>query len=198
MITMLTVIRAKEHDLELAGIAAAALCFAKFTEAFAPDPHDPNHEPLPSRPAVADGGSLEVMCDKGDPKRVRAGFIRAGFDTIERFGDPVIPPKTNIVSVSVTPADPKDKLYVQMADPAADALCGAGLTVAYPDGRSYSGDLSTDTTFKVQCDEADVAVVNQAFDALWNFFDPKNPTGHVFLSRTLRTLKRLNTHANVK
>ena len=54
-----------------------------------------------------------------------------------------------------------------MADPAADALCGAGLTVAYADGRSYSGDLSSDATMNVQCDQTDAATVRQAFAVVW-------------------------------
>lgn len=62
---------------------------------------------------------------------------------------------------------PEDQKFLQMADPAADALCGAGLTVAYPDGKSYSGDLFSDATAKVQCDQIDAAVVQQAFAAVW-------------------------------
>jgi len=54
-----------------------------------------------------------------------------------------------------------------MADPAADALCGAGLTVSYPDGRSYSGDMSSDATVNVQCAQTDAALVQQAFGAVW-------------------------------
>jgi hypothetical protein len=171
---ILTVIRAQEQDLSLAGIAAAAVCFAGFTQAFPPDPNDPKHTPLPSRTAVADGGSLQVQCEIPNGPRVRAGFLRAGFDTIERLADPVIPPKVNIVTVTVTPADPRDKPYVQMADPAADAICGAGLTVAYDDGRSYQGDLSSSTSFTVQCDSTDVALVNSVFAGLWNYLNPKN------------------------
>ncbi len=96
--------------------------------------------------------------------RVRAGFVAAGFDTIERVADPVIPPKTKIVTIAV---GPETQEYLQMADPAADALCGAGLTVAYPDGKSYSGDLSTDATVNVQCDQTDAAAVQQGFGAVW-------------------------------
>ncbi len=173
---ILTVIRAMERDLQLANIAAAALCFAGLAKAFPPDVNSPRQQPIPSRPAAADGGAIEVQCDVAKAPFVRAGFIRAGFDTIQRVADPVIPPKSNIVTVTVKPGDPKDERYVQMADPAADALCGAGLTMVYPDGRSYSGDLSSDPAFTVQCDRADVAVVKQAFDALWKFFDPKNPS----------------------
>jgi len=39
---------------------------------------------------------------------------------------------------------------LQMVDPAADTLCGAGLTVEYADGRSYSGDPFSVATVKVQ------------------------------------------------
>jgi hypothetical protein len=115
---------------------------------------------FPSRDSVADGGSLEVMCDTVNAPRVRAGFVRAGFHTIERVADPVIPPKGKIVTLVVRPEDQK---FLQMADPAADALCGAGLTAAYPDGKSYSGDLFSDATARVQCDQIDAAVVPAGF-----------------------------------
>jgi len=153
---ILTIIRDKEQDLELAGIAAAAICGAGLTQAFPGG--------LPSRGAVADGGSLEVQCDPANAPRVRAGFIGAGFSTIETVADPVISPKTNIVTITV---GPEDQRYLQMADPAADALCGAGLTVAYADGRSYSGDLSSDATMSVQCDQTDATAVRQAFAVVW-------------------------------
>jgi|SRR5208337_2805677 len=153
---LFTVIAAREQDLSLAGIAATALCGAGLTQPFPGG--------LPSRVAVADRGSLEVMCDAENAPRVRAGFIRAGFDTIERLADPQIPAKTNIVTIAVGPEQQK---FLQMADPAADALCGAGLTVAYDDGRSYSGDPFSDPTVNVQCDQTDAAVVQQAFGAVW-------------------------------
>ncbi len=196
---ILTVIRGRELDISLAGIAAAALCYEGLTRGFPPDPEDPNKDDtLPSRPAVADGGSLEVQCDGADAPLVRAGFVRAGFDTIEKVPDPTIPPKGDPVSVAITAPAWIDVRYVQkiveMVDPACDALCGAGLTVAYPDGRSYSGNLSKATTFNVQCGGSDVPVVNQTFDRLWKFLYPTNPTGDGFLSlaRTLRTLQRLS------
>jgi hypothetical protein len=157
---ILTIIRDREQDLQLAGIAATALCGAGFTRAFPGG--------LPSRPAVADKGSLQVMCETVNAPRVRAGFLRAGFDTIERVADPEIPPKTKIVTVVVGPEEQK---FLQMADPAADALCGAGLTVAYPDGKSFSGDLFSDATANVQCDQADVAVVQQGFAAVWKLLE---------------------------
>jgi hypothetical protein len=153
---ILTIIPSKEQDLQLAGIAATAICGAGLTQPFPGG--------LPSRGDVADGGSLEVMCDLANAPRVRAGFVGAGFDTIERVADPEIPPKTNIVTIAV---GPENQEYLQMADPAADVLCGAGLTVAYADGRSYSGDLSNDATVNVQCDQSDAAVVQQAFAAVW-------------------------------
>ena len=156
MVQILTIIRDKELDLELAGIAATAVCGAGLTQPF-PDGS-------PSRGDVADGGSIEVQCDPTLAPRVRAGFVAAGFDTIERVADPVIPPKTKIVTIAV---GPENQEYLQMADPAADALCGAGLTVAYPDGKSYAGDLSTDATVNVQCDQVDAAAVQQGFGAVW-------------------------------
>jgi hypothetical protein len=157
---ILTVIRDKEQDLQLGGIAATALCGARLMQAFPGG--------FPSRPAVADGGSLQVMCDEVNASRVRAGFIRAGFDTIERLAEPKIPAKNKIVTLSVGPENPK---FLQMADPASDALCGAGLTVAYPDGKSYSGDLFSDRTAQVQCDQDDAAIVQQAFGAVWKLLE---------------------------
>jgi hypothetical protein len=157
---ILTIIRAKEPDLQLAGIAATAICGAGLTQPFPGG--------LPWRTAVADGGSLQVMCDPANAPRVRAGFIRAGFNTIETVGDPDIPPKPHVVAIAVGPEDQK---YLQMADPAADALCGAGLTVAYADGKSYSGDLFSDATVNVQCDPTDAAVVQQGFTAVWQMLE---------------------------
>jgi hypothetical protein len=153
---LLTIIPGREQDLQLAAIAATALCGAGLTQPFPGG--------LPSRGDVADRGSLEVQCDPANAPQVKAGFVAAGFDTIEGVALPEIPPKTNVVTIAVGPENPE---YLQMADPAADALCGAGLTVAYPGGRSYSGDLSTDATIKVQCDQTDVPVVRQAFTAVW-------------------------------
>jgi hypothetical protein len=153
---ILTVIRGKEQDLQLAGIAATAVCGAGLTQPFPGG--------FPSRGAVADGGSLEVMCEAVNAPRVRAGFVRAGFDTIEKVADPRLPAKTKIVTLAVGPEEQK---FLQMADPAADALCGAGLTVAYADGKSYSGDLFADPTVKVQCDQTDAAIVQKAFAAVW-------------------------------
>src|SRR5208282_375342 len=158
---ILTVIRDQQQDLQLAGVAATAICGTGLTQLFPGG--------LPSRGAVADGGSLEVMCDTANGPRVRAAFVRAGFDTIEKVADPQIPPKPNMVTVAF---GPKDQKFLQMADPAADALCGAGLTVAYADGKSYSGDLFSDATANVQCDQADVAAVQQAFAAVWQLFEP--------------------------
>ena len=110
---ILTVIRDKEMDLQLAGIAATAICGAGLTQPFPGG--------LPSRGDVADGGSLEVQCDPANAPRVRAGFVAAGFDTIERVADPDIPPKTKIVEIAV---GPENQEYLQMADPATDARCG--------------------------------------------------------------------------
>jgi hypothetical protein len=59
---ILTVIRGKEQDLQLAGVAAAAVCGAGLTQPFPGG--------FPSRDAVADGGSLEVICDAVDAPRV--------------------------------------------------------------------------------------------------------------------------------
>jgi hypothetical protein len=153
---ILTIIRGKELDLSLAGIAATALCGAGLTQPFPGG--------LPSRVAVADAGSMEVMCDTVNAPRVRSGFLRAGFDTIQKLAAPQIPAKAKIVTLAVGPEEQK---FLQMADPAADALCGAGLTAEYADGKSYSGDLFSDATVKVQCDQADAPVVQKAFAAVW-------------------------------
>jgi hypothetical protein len=160
---ILTVIRDKEQDLQLAGIAATAICGGGLTQPFPGGPGG-----LPSRVDLADRGSLEVMCEQSNASRVRAAFIRAGFDTIERVADAEIPPKPNIVTLAVGPEDQK---FLQMADPAFDALCGAGLTVAYAEGQSYSGDLFSDLTAKVQCDKSDLPVVQQAFATVWKLFE---------------------------
>ncbi|MGH7925596.1 MAG: hypothetical protein ACREQH_13510 [Candidatus Binatus sp.] len=153
---ILTIISGREQDIGLAGIAATAICGAGLTQFFPGG--------LPSRPNVANRGAIEVQCDSANAPRVRAGFVVAGFDTIAKVGDYEIPPKTNVVTIAV---GPENQQYLQMADPAADALCGAGLTVAYPDGRSYSGDLFKDATVNVQCDKTDAATVQQAFAAVW-------------------------------
>lgn len=58
--------------------------------------------------------------------------------------------------------DPHDA-SAQIADPAADALCGTRLTVAYSDRKSYSGDLFSDATATAQCDQSNVPVVQKGF-----------------------------------
>ena len=137
-----------------------ALCGAGLTQLF-PDGS-------PSRANVADNGSLEVQCGILNGPRVRQGFIRAGFDTIERLADPDLPPKQNIVAVKV---GPEHQQFLQMADPAADALCGAGVTVQYADGKSYAGDPAHDEFIMVQCPQSDSAIVQRAFAAVWTALD---------------------------
>jgi hypothetical protein len=153
---ILTVIRDREQDLSLAGLAAVALCGVELAQAF------PNGSP--SRIDVADNGSLEVQCDMANGPRVRQGFIRAGFDTIERLAEAELPPKQNIVTLKV---GPEHQQFLQMVDPAADALCGAGVTVQNADGKSYAGDPAHDEFITVQCAQADAAIVEQAFTAVW-------------------------------
>jgi hypothetical protein len=153
---ILTVIPDKESDLTFAGIAAAALCGGGITSPF-PDG-------LPSRPTPGDRGSIEVTCEQANGPLARAGFIQAGFDTIEKLPMPTIPPKTNPVTIKVGPEDQK---YLQFGDSAADALLGAGLTIAFPDGSSYQGDLAHDSTMSVMCASADTATVQRAFAAAW-------------------------------
>jgi len=153
---ILTVIRDREQDLSLAALAAVALYGAGLTQAF-PDGS-------PSRVDVADNGSLEVQCDTPNGPRVRQGFIRAGFDTIERLADPDLAPQQNIVTLRV---GPEHQQLLPMVDPAADALCGAGVTVQYADGKSYAGDPAHNEFITVQCPQADAAIVQQAFAAVW-------------------------------
>ena len=153
---ILTVIRDREQDLSLAALAAVALDGAGLTQAF-PDGS-------PSRVDVADNASLEVQCDAPNGPRVRQGFIRAGFDTIERLADPDLAAKQNIITLRV---GPEHQQFLQMIDPAADALCGAGVTVQYPDGRSYAGDPAHDAFITVQCPQADTSIVQRAFAAVW-------------------------------
>ncbi|MBV8139994.1 MAG: hypothetical protein JO121_30805 [Deltaproteobacteria bacterium] len=153
---ILTVIRDREQDLTLAGLAAVALCGAGLTQPF-PDGS-------PSRVDVADRTSLEVQCETINGPRVRQGFIRAGFDTIERLADPGLPPQQNIVALKV---GPEHQQFLQMVDPAADALCGAGVTVQFADGRSFAGDPVHDQFVLVQCPQSDSAIVQQAFAAVW-------------------------------
>ena len=153
---ILTVIRDSEQDLSLAGLAAVVLWGAGLTQLF-PDGS-------PSRVDVADNASLEVQCENINGPRVRQGFIRAGFDTIERLADPDLPPKQNIVAVKV---GPEHQQFLQMVDPAADALCGAGVTVQYADGKSYAGDPADDEFIMVQCPQSDSTIVQRAFAAVW-------------------------------
>ena len=61
---------------------------------------------------------------------------------------------------------------IQLAGIAAIAPCGAGLTVLYDDGKSYSGDLFNDPAVKVQCDQTDAAVVQRGFGAVWQALAP--------------------------
>src|SRR5215831_18559407 len=153
---ILTVIRDREPDLSLAGLAAVALFGAGLTQLF-PDGS-------PSRVDVADNGSLEVQCDTANGPRVRQGFIRAGFDTIEGLADPDLAPQQNIVTLRV---GPEHQQLLPMVDPAADALCGAGVTLQYVDGKSYAGDPAHNEFITVQCPQADAAIVQQAFAAVW-------------------------------
>src|SRR5215472_7825902 len=153
---ILTVIRDREQDLSLAALAAVALYGAGLTQAF-PDGS-------PSRVDVADNGSLEVKCDTPNGPRVWQGFIRAGFDTIERLSDPDLAPRQNTVILKV---GPEHQQFLQMVDPAADALYGAGVTVQYADGKSYAGDPTHDEFIMVQCPQADTTIVQRAFAAVW-------------------------------
>jgi hypothetical protein len=153
---ILTVIPDKESDLTFAGIAAAALCGSGITSPFPGG--------LPSRPTPGDRGSIEITCEEANGRFARAGFIQAGFDTLEKLAMPVIPPKSNPVTIQV---GPENQQYLQFGDSAADALLGAGLTIAFPDGSSYQGNLSSDTTMGVMCASVDTAKVQSAFAAVW-------------------------------
>jgi hypothetical protein len=153
---ILTVIRDRETDLTCAGIAAAALCGGGITSPF-PDG-------LPSRPNPADTGSIEVTCDEANGPLARAGFIQAGFDTIEKLAMPTIPPIDDPQPLQITPTK---QVYLQFGDSAADALLGAGLTAAFPDGSSYQGDLNNGTSMSVMCASDAATKVQSAFAAVW-------------------------------
>jgi len=152
-----TVVADVQNDTGLAGIAAVALFGAGLTQAIDGSPFGIN---------PVNKGSLDISCTTENGPRVRAAFIRAGFTTTQVVDAPVTPPKTNLLTITT---GPEKTQYLQMADPACDALCGAGLTVQYADGRSYSGDLNHDATLQVQCDSSDSAAVRNAFTAVWNF-----------------------------
>jgi hypothetical protein len=153
---ILTVIPDKESDLTFAGIAAAALCGAGITSPFPGG--------LPSRPNPADAGSIEITCEEANGPFARAGFIQAGFDTIEKLAMPTIPPQDNPLPLQIIPTQ---QVYLQFGDSAADALLGAGLTVAFPDGSSYQGDLNNGTSMNVMCAAANQPTVQSAFAAVW-------------------------------
>jgi len=192
---ILTVIRDKEADLQLAAIAAVALYGANITIPFLEE-IDGKQVPLPSRPAVADGGSLQVMCKTINGPYVRAGFLRAGFSTIELLSDPVIPVKPNLTNFVVECPDstvPNSKVQVllQLTVPATDCLCGAGLLVPYADGSSYSGDVSSDLKITVKCDNTDVSRVQAAFAALWQFFLHSSQDGPVQLLDLMLKLRKI-------
>ena len=152
-----TVVADAENDMNLAGIAAVALYGAGLTQAIAEAPFGIN---------PVNKGSLDISCTTDNGPRVRAAFVRAGFSTTQVVAAPKIPSRTNVVTITT---GPEKTQYLQMADPACDALCGAGLTVQYADGRSYSGDLKHGATLQVQCDSSDAAAVRNAFTAVWNF-----------------------------
>jgi hypothetical protein len=153
---ILTVIPDKESDLTFAGIAAAALCGGGITSPFPGG--------FPSRPCAADAGAIEVTCEEANGPLARAGFIQAGFDTIEKLAMPTIPPQSNPQPLQIRPTK---QVYLQFGDSAADALLGAGLTVAFPDGSSYQGDLNSGTSMSVMCAVAQQPAVQSAFAAVW-------------------------------
>jgi hypothetical protein len=153
---ILTVIPDKESDLTFAGIAAAALCGGGITSPFPGG--------LPSRPSVADAGSIEVTVEEANAPLARAGFIQAGFDTIEKLAMPTIPAQSNPQPLQITPTQ---QVYLQFGDSAADALLGAGLTVAFPDGSSYQGDLNSGTSMTVLCSTTTAPAVQSGFAAVW-------------------------------
>lgn len=153
---ILTVIPDRESDLTFAGIAAAALCGGGITSPFPGG--------LPSRPNPADNGSIEVTCEEANGPFARAGFIQAGFTTIEVLPMPTIPAQNNPQPLQITPTK---QVYLQFGDSAADALLGAGLTAAFPDGSSYQGDLNSGTSMTVMCTAAQQPAVQSAFAAVW-------------------------------
>jgi hypothetical protein len=90
--------------------------------------------------------------------------LSGGFDTIERLADPELLPTQKIVAVKV---GPEHQQFPQMVDRAADALCGAGVTVQFADGKSYAGGPEHDEFIMLPCPQLDSAIAQQAFAAVW-------------------------------
>jgi hypothetical protein len=166
MIVILTVSAGKETDLELAGIAAAAICGGGVTQPFPPPKQgDP---PLPARPAPVGGGGIEVQADVDNAPFAKAAFVAVGFYVRTATGPLKPPVKPNLTILNVTPMLPDDKYPVGAETTgrvAATALCGACVTQPFPEGGDpYSGDPAQ--SMQVSCDTDDVPRVAGGFAAV--------------------------------
>ena len=143
-----------------AAVAAAALCGAGITQEFPGG--------LVCRPSVA---GLEAMYAAPNGATAHAGFVRSGFNTIEAFPLPDLPPIDNPTTITVVPLN---AALIPFADGAADSLCGAGLLVQNAGGTTYT--VAPDKqTIKVTCDVTKMATVQAAFTRVWQFL--VNPGG---------------------
>ena len=62
--------------------------------------------------------------------------------------------------------------------------------MAYDDGKSYAGDPFRDATIAVRCDQADTAIVQNAFAAVWTAMGTRSDS---WLAKRLRACLRLIT-----
>ena len=147
-------------DLGVAAVAVAALCGAGITQEFP--------EGVVCRLSVA---GLDVMYGTPNGATAHAGFKRAGFDTVEAFPLPDLPPIDSPTTITIVPLN---AALIPFADGAADSLCGAGLLVQNADGTTYK--VAPDNqTMRVTCDAAKTATVQAAFTRVWQFL--VNPSG---------------------
>ena len=156
----ITSVTSPNPDLGVAAVAAAALCGAGIAEEFPGG--------VVCRPSA---GGLGVMYDTPNGARVHAGLKRAGFDTIEPFPLPDLPPISNPTTITIVPLS---AALIPFADGAADSLCGAGLLVENADGTTYTV-APDEQTIKVTCDNTETATVQAAFTRVWQFL--VNPGG---------------------
>jgi hypothetical protein len=153
-------VASRNPDLGVAAVAAAALCGAGITQEFPGD--------LVCRLNVA---GLDVMYAAPNGATAHAGFVRAGFDTIQGFPLPDLPPISNPTTITIVPLN---AALIPFADGAADSLCGAGLLVENADGTTYTV-APNKQTISVTCDNAKTATVQDAFKRVWQFL--VNPSG---------------------
>lgn len=159
-IMTISTVASANPDLGVAAVAAAALCGAGITQEFP--------EGVVCRPSVA---GLDVMYDTPNGATAHAGLKRAGFDTVEAFPLPDLPPIDNPTTITIVPLN---AALLPFADGAADSLCGAGLLVQNADGTTYT--VAPDKkTMQITCDAAKTTTVQAAFTRVWQFL--VNPGG---------------------